>query len=224
MPPALRPHRRQRPPSGPRCRHRRRSAGSRGHRPQGPRLLLGRIPRPAGRPIRGRHAARRRTAPAAGDADWEVVRTPGYTPGHLALWQPEERLLVVGDALSHYDVGWVNLALDGPDSAATALTSLKRIADLAPRVILPSHGPIPTDPGAAFATALRRARRLGAADATALTRGRVGGGTRSPASGPARQRVWRRTASRSWSMSSALWVKEVTKRTVPGSQRSWWKT
>ncbi|BBJ46000.1 hypothetical protein SSPO_087180 [Streptomyces antimycoticus] len=131
---------------------------------------------------------------------------------------------MVGDALSDYDIGWVNLALDDPDTAATALTSLKRIADLAPRVILPSHGPIPTDPGAAFATALRRARRLGAADATALTRGQVGGGTRSPASGPARQRVWRRTASRSWSMSSALWVKEVTKRTVPGSQRSWWKT
>ena len=38
-----------------------------------------------------------------GDADWEVVRTPGHTPGHLALWQPDERLLVVGDALSDYD-------------------------------------------------------------------------------------------------------------------------
>ncbi|MFF0753094.1 MBL fold metallo-hydrolase [Streptomyces sp. NPDC004267] len=95
-----------------------------------------------------------------GDADWEVVRTPGHTPGHLALWQPEERLLVVGDALSDYDVGWVNLALDGPEAAATALASLKRMADLAPRVILPSHGAIPADPEQAFATALRRARRL----------------------------------------------------------------
>ena len=46
-----------------------------------------------------------------GDADWEVLRTPGHTPGHLSLWQPEERLLVAGDALSDYDVGWVNLAL-----------------------------------------------------------------------------------------------------------------
>ncbi|MEU3692881.1 MBL fold metallo-hydrolase [Streptomyces narbonensis] len=95
-----------------------------------------------------------------GDADWEVVRTPGHTPGHLALWQPDERLLVVGDALSDYDVGWVNLALDGPDAAATALASLKRMADLDPRVILPSHGPIPTDPAAASAAALRRAQRL----------------------------------------------------------------
>ncbi|MFI6417867.1 MBL fold metallo-hydrolase [Streptomyces sp. NPDC050842] len=95
-----------------------------------------------------------------GDTDWEVVRTPGHTPGHLALWQPDERLLVVGDALSDYDVGWVNLALDGLDAATTALASLQRMADLAPRVILPSHGPVPADPAAAFAAAVRRARRL----------------------------------------------------------------
>ncbi|MFD9325368.1 MBL fold metallo-hydrolase [Streptomyces sp. NPDC060065] len=95
-----------------------------------------------------------------GDADWEVVRTPGHTPGHLALWQPDEGLLVVGDALSDYDVGWVNLALDGPDASTSALASLHRLADLVPRVLLPSHGPIPADPGAAFATALRRAQRL----------------------------------------------------------------
>ncbi|WP_435972657.1 MBL fold metallo-hydrolase [Streptomyces sp. Qhu_M48] len=95
-----------------------------------------------------------------GDADWEVVSTPGHTPGHLALWQPEERLLVVGDALSAYDVGWVNLALDGPDAAATALASLRRMADLAPRVVLPSHGEIPADAGQVLADALRRAQRL----------------------------------------------------------------
>jgi len=95
-----------------------------------------------------------------GEADWEVLRTPGHTPGHLALWQPEERLLAVGDALSDYDVGWVNLALDGPEATATALDSLRRLADLVPRVLLPSHGPIPADPGAAFAAALRRAQRL----------------------------------------------------------------
>ncbi|MFE9491202.1 hypothetical protein ACFYNF_32935 [Streptomyces sp. NPDC006641] len=34
------------------------------------------------------------------------------------------------------------------------------MADLNPRVILPSHGPIPADPAAAFAAALRRAQRL----------------------------------------------------------------
>jgi hydroxyacylglutathione hydrolase len=78
-----------------------------------------------------------------GDVDWEVLHTPGHAPGHLSLWQPEERLLMVGDALSDYDVGWINRALDGPDAAATALASLRRLAALDARVLLPSHGPIP---------------------------------------------------------------------------------
>src|SRR5688500_18915766 len=101
-----------------------------------------------------------RRIPRLGEVEWHVVRTPGHTPGHLSLWQPEERLLIAGDALSDYDVGWVNLALDGPDAAATALASLQRLADLAPRVVLPAHGPLPADPGAALATALRRTQRL----------------------------------------------------------------
>ena len=54
----------------------------------------------------------------------------------------------------------MNLALDGPDAATTALKSLQRLADLDPYMLLPSHGPIPADPDAAMATALRRARRL----------------------------------------------------------------
>jgi hypothetical protein len=95
-----------------------------------------------------------------GHADWEIVGTPGHTPGHVSLWQPEHRGLIVGDALSDYDVGWVNLALDGPDAAATALASLHRMADLEPRVIMPGHGPIPAEPEAAFAAALRPAQRL----------------------------------------------------------------
>lgn len=95
-----------------------------------------------------------------GDSDWQVVATPGHTPGHVCLWQPEERLLATGDALSDYDVGWVDLALDGPGSAATALASLERLTDLGPRVLLTAHGPVPTDTGAALATAHRRAQRL----------------------------------------------------------------
>jgi glyoxylase-like metal-dependent hydrolase (beta-lactamase superfamily II) len=95
-----------------------------------------------------------------GDADWQVLRTPGHTPGHLSLWQPEQRLLAVGDALSDYDVGWVNLALDGPEAASTAVESLRRLAELAPAVLLPAHGPIPAEPGAAFDKALRRSQRL----------------------------------------------------------------
>jgi glyoxylase-like metal-dependent hydrolase (beta-lactamase superfamily II) len=95
-----------------------------------------------------------------GNHDWQVISTPGHTPGHLCLWQPEHRLLAVGDALSSYDVGWVNLALDGPDAATTALESLQRLIDLNPRVLLPAHGAVPEDTGAALAAAARRTQRL----------------------------------------------------------------
>ena len=40
-----------------------------------------------------------------GDAEWQVICTPGHTPGHLCLWRPDERLLIADDALSD-DVGW----------------------------------------------------------------------------------------------------------------------
>lgn len=95
-----------------------------------------------------------------GEAQWQVVATPGHTAGHLALWQPAERLLVVGDALSGYDVGWVNTALDGQAATQAALTSLQRLADLSPRVLLTAHGPLPTDTAATLDKALQRAQRL----------------------------------------------------------------
>ncbi len=95
-----------------------------------------------------------------GDTDWEVISTPGHTSGHIALWQPDTRILAVGDALSDYDVGWVNLALDGRAAATTAVASLSRLRDLSPRVVLPAHGRIPPDPSVAFDNALRRAQRL----------------------------------------------------------------
>ena len=53
-----------------------------------------------------------------GEADWQVVATPGHTPGHLCLWEPEECLLAVGDALS----------------------------DLRPRALLTAHGRCPPIP------------------------------------------------------------------------------
>lgn len=95
-----------------------------------------------------------------GEADWQVIRTPGHTPGHLSLWQPDDGVLVVGDALSDYDVGWIATALDGQDAAATAVASLDRLDALQPRVLLPAHGRIPDDPAAALAKARTRAQRL----------------------------------------------------------------
>jgi hypothetical protein len=53
----------------------------------------------------------------------------------------------------------VNRALDGPDATTTALTSLHRLGDLALSYAAALARADPTDPGAAFTTALRRAQR-----------------------------------------------------------------
>ncbi len=61
------------------CQRRRR----RGRQPPRPRLLRSRVPRPARRPLHHRGDPRRRQVLRLGDADWQVVSTPGHTPGHL---------------------------------------------------------------------------------------------------------------------------------------------
>lgn len=91
-----------------------------------------------------------------GDSEWTVLEVPGHTAGHLAYWNPEDRVLVAGDTFSSYDIGWVNVMLDGPGMLDTAAASLTRLQEYDARIILPGHGPAVTDPETATAAAVRR--------------------------------------------------------------------
>lgn len=94
-----------------------------------------------------------------GEHSWDVLEVPGHTPGHLALWNPDERILVVGDTLSTYDVGWVNVMRDGPAGIDASLTSLHRLRELDAAVAIPGHGPLVIDPDPAIAKAISRMER-----------------------------------------------------------------
>jgi glyoxylase-like metal-dependent hydrolase (beta-lactamase superfamily II) len=96
----------------------------------------------------------------AGPAEWEILATPGHTPGHLSFHQPDERLLVVGDALHADDVGWLNVALDGPAAIDDALRSVEALSRLPVRLAMSGHGPAITDPPAALAAAHARYERM----------------------------------------------------------------
>jgi hydroxyacylglutathione hydrolase len=96
----------------------------------------------------------------AGQADWEVLATPGHTPHHLSFYQPDEEVLLLGDALHADDVGWINLALDGAGAIAVALQTVERLAALPARHCLSGHGPPITDPPGAFARAQSRYERM----------------------------------------------------------------
>ncbi len=75
------------------------------------------------------------------------VASPGHTPGHLAFWLPEHRVLVSGDAMV---TGHPTSTVSGPQvlhrmfevDHDLAQASMLGLMDLPFEVILPGHGPL----------------------------------------------------------------------------------
>ena len=70
---------------------------------------------------------------------WDVYETPGHAPSHVALHQPEHRLLLSGDHVLgrtslYFDHGWT------PDPVAEFLASLDVVERLDVRLTLSGHG------------------------------------------------------------------------------------
>ena len=77
----------------------------------------------------------------AGGRTWEVVHTPGHSPGHVCLWNAEERLLCSGDHLLQVVSPPVTFERGfEPDPLGSYLDSLDRVRDLGPELVLPGHG------------------------------------------------------------------------------------
>lgn len=68
----------------------------------------------------------------------EAMYTPGHSPGHIAYWLPEEKVLVGGDLIIAGSVGRTDL----PDADPRAFVqSLRRVMQLPPETnLLPGHG------------------------------------------------------------------------------------
>src|SRR5262245_35566976 len=80
----------------------------------------------------------------AGDGVLEIVPTPGHSPDHLCFFDRESGDLYSGD-LARRGGTIVIPARKGGDLRAY-LASLRLVRDLAPRRLLPGHGPIVDDP------------------------------------------------------------------------------
>jgi glyoxylase-like metal-dependent hydrolase (beta-lactamase superfamily II) len=68
-----------------------------------------------------------------------VLHTPGHSPGHLAFWWEERRLLIAGDAIAtwpRFEAGWPAFNLN-PEQAGE---SVGRMVALAPRLVGVGHG------------------------------------------------------------------------------------
>lgn len=85
-----------------------------------------------------------------------VLDTPGHSPGHIAFWRETDRVLVCGDV-------WFNMLLPRlkpglrepfgfatPDPARNR-ASMRRLAELEPRIACFGHGPVMTDAAARLA-------------------------------------------------------------------------
>ena len=74
-------------------------------------------------------------------AGFTVVDAHGKSPGEIALWNPERKLLIVGDACVGKPPG--SFALLSPkviDDLAALQQSLRRLADLEPETVLVGDG------------------------------------------------------------------------------------
>ena len=70
-----------------------------------------------------------------------VVATPGHTPGHIAVFDPDSRVLVAGDALNNTINGLKGPMPEYTMDEPTAEESVRKLAALKPDVILFGHGP-----------------------------------------------------------------------------------
>ena len=71
----------------------------------------------------------------------EVVDTPGHTPGHIAIFDTDSRVLVAGDALTNTTDGLKGPMREFTVDMPTAQESVRKLAALKPQVILFGHGP-----------------------------------------------------------------------------------
>jgi deazaflavin-dependent oxidoreductase (nitroreductase family) len=103
---------------------------------------------------------------------WEWIPTPGHTPGHVAYLRGTDGVLIGGDAALTVDLNSVDGVLCGRQRVAgppwyttwdwpAATRSIRALAGLEPRVLLPGHGrPLTVGTAAALHT-LAQGRRRG---------------------------------------------------------------
>jgi glyoxylase-like metal-dependent hydrolase (beta-lactamase superfamily II) len=80
----------------------------------------------------------------AGDTSLRIIPTPGHSPDHLCFFEEHSGDLYCGDLAR--SGGTILIPASRGGDLARYLDSLRRVRALAPRRLLPGHGPIVDDP------------------------------------------------------------------------------
>ncbi|EKU84082.1 MBL fold metallo-hydrolase [Massilia timonae] len=107
-----------------------------------------------------------------GGLRWQVLAAPGHDPHALLIFCADEGVLVSGDALWQDGFGVIFPELAGEPGFDEVGATLELIGSLAPRVVIPGHGPVFGDVDAALVRARARLDYL-AADPTRNARNAV---------------------------------------------------
>jgi len=91
---------------------------------------------------------------------WEVLAAPGHDPHAVVLFDATEGVLISADTLWGNGFGVLFPELDGEGAFDEQAAMLDGIERLAPRWVLPGHGPAFDDVAAALARARRRLARF----------------------------------------------------------------
>lgn len=97
-----------------------------------------------------------------GGLRWQVLAAPGHDPHALLIFCAEEGVLVSGDALWQDGFGVIFPELAGEPGFDEVGATLDLIDSLAPRVVIPGHGPLFGDVDAALGRARQRLDYLAA--------------------------------------------------------------
>jgi len=102
---------------------------------------------------------------SAGDGDVIVaaeepltaLHTPGHSPDHMAFWHQPSGTIFTGDLVAQGGSVMIHWSRGG--DLAQYLASLERLLALAPRRLLPAHGPAVDDPRTVLVGYLEHRRR-----------------------------------------------------------------
>jgi glyoxylase-like metal-dependent hydrolase (beta-lactamase superfamily II) len=76
---------------------------------------------------------------SVGDYSFQILWTPGHSPGHVCLYEPSSEILFSGDHLLPTITPHVSQFLEDMDPLTDYLNSLQRIAEIDVDVVLPGH-------------------------------------------------------------------------------------